>query len=121
MLSELLHATVGVSKLGYTSLISVDPGVKVNEAYYRSVLLLQQLLQIIRQVSSEFFIFQQESAPAHRECKTISLLERETPAFISPGLWPPNSPDLNPVDYKIWGIMQQRVYHTKVQDVNDLK
>ena len=21
-----------------------------------------------------------------------------------------NSPDLNPVDYKIWGIMQQRVY-----------
>jgi len=44
MLSKLLHATVGVSKLGYTRLIFVDHGVKVNGAYYRKVLLLQQLL-----------------------------------------------------------------------------
>ena len=66
----------------------------------------------IRQVSGDF-IFQQDSAPAHRVRETISLLERETPAFISPDLWPPNSPDLNPVDYKIWSVMQQRVYQTK--------
>jgi len=31
----------------------------------------------------------------------IALLELVTPAFIRPDLWPPNSPDLNPVDYKI--------------------
>jgi len=31
-------------------------------------------------------------------------------AFISPNLWPPNTPDLNPVDYEIWGVMQDRVY-----------
>ena len=24
-----------------------------------------------------------------------------------PDLWPPNSPYLNPVDYRIWGLMQQ--------------
>jgi len=36
---------------------------------------------------------------------TINLVERDTPASISPDLWPPNSPDLNPVDYKIWGVM----------------
>jgi len=41
MLSKLIHATVGMSKLGYTSLLFVDPGVKVNGAYYRNVLLLQ--------------------------------------------------------------------------------
>jgi len=30
-------------------------------------------------------------------------------------------PDLNPTDYKIWGIIQQqRLNRTKVQDVNDL-
>ena len=33
----------------------------------------------------------------------------------------PNSPDLNPVDYIIWGEMQQRIYQTKVYDVNELK
>ena len=30
-----------------------------------------------------------------------SLLERETPAFILPDLWPANSPDLNPTDYEV--------------------
>jgi len=34
-------------------------------------------------------------------------------------LWPLNSPELNPVEYKIWGIIQQRVQNTKVQDVKD--
>jgi len=27
------------------------------------------------------------------------LVVTETPEFIPPELWPPNSPDLNPVDY----------------------
>ena len=32
-----------------------------------------------------------------------------------------NSPDLNPVDYRIWGLMQQRLYKTPVRDIIDLK
>ena len=28
-------------------------------------------------------------------------------------MWPPNSPDINPVDYSIWGALQQRVYHKR--------
>jgi len=35
---------------------------------------------------------------AGQRSETIELLERETPDFISPDLWPPNSPDLIPVD-----------------------
>jgi len=58
-------------------------------------------------------MFRQDSAPAHRARETIKLLQRETPAFISPDLWPPNSPDLNPVNYKICGVMQDRVYQKK--------
>jgi len=36
-------------------------------------------------------------------------------------LWPPNSRDLNPVDYKIWGLLQEWVYKTSVKDVDDLR
>jgi len=72
------------------------------------VLLSQQLLPVIWQVSGNFFVFQQDSASAHRARETIKLLQWEIPAFISPDLWPPNSPDLNPVDYKIWGVMQEK-------------
>ena len=49
------------------------------------------------------------------------LLKKETPEFIPPDLWPPNSPDLNPVDYSIWGILQERVYRERVSDVDELK
>ena len=46
---------------------------------------------------------------------------RKVPAFIAPNLWLPNSPDLNPVNYKVWGRMKDRVYWAKVRDVDDLK
>jgi len=51
----------------------------------------------------------------------VEFLERETPEFISPLLWPPNSPDLNPVDYSVWSILQKKVYKTRVTDLDDLK
>jgi len=44
---------------------------------------------------------QQDDTPTHRAQETDQLLQNETPAFVSSSLWPPNSPDLNPVDYKI--------------------
>jgi len=51
----------------------------------------------------------------------IEFLRRKTPGFIGPKLWPANSPDLSPVDYRIWGLMQERVYQSPIQDVDDLK
>jgi len=56
----------------------VEPGVKVNGAYYQDVLLKQQMLPDIQRTSGDFFIFQHNSAPAHRARDTIELLRRET-------------------------------------------
>jgi len=37
-------------------------------------------------------------------------------------MWPPSSPDINPVDYAIWGALQQRVYHQRqFKTVEELK
>jgi inhibitor of nuclear factor kappa-B kinase subunit alpha len=119
--TKTVMVSVGVSKLGRTHLIFVDPGVKINGAYYRDVLLTKEMLPVMREISGDFFIFQQDSAPAHRARETVALLHREVPGFIAPDLWPPNSPDLNPVDYKVWGTMQDRVYQTKLRDIDDLK
>ena len=85
----------------------VDPGVKVNGQYYRDVLLSHQMIPAIKLLAGDMFVFQQDSALVHHANDTIQLLQRETPDFIGPDLWPewpPNSPDLNPVDYKIWGV-----------------
>ena len=36
-------------------------------------------------------------------------------------VWPANSPDLNPVDYRVWGKLQERVYRNQIRDVDQLK
>lgn len=120
--SKSVMVSVAVSALGSTELFFIDPGVKINGAYYRDVLLRENMLPAIKELTgNEFFVFQQDSAPAHRAKPTVEYLRRETPEFISPLLWPPNSPDLNPVDYKIWGVLQERVYRTRINDVAQLK
>jgi len=77
----------GVSKLDCTELVFVDPGTKINGAYYRDVLLRHKLLPAILRVSGNNFIFQQDSAHAHRACKLCSFrVEKHRTS---------NSPDLN--------------------------
>src|SRR5688572_29715015 len=88
--------------------------------FYRDVLLKQDLLPDIRDITDEYFIFQQDSAPAHRARYTVALLETETPDFIPPTLWPPNIPDLNPVDYTMWSVMQEKVNRSRICDVSEL-
>lgn len=118
--SQSLMVSVGVSALGRTSIHFVEPGAKVNGKYYRDVLLMQGLLPELRELS-DYFIFQQDSAPAHRAKETVQLLADETPDFIPPTMWPPNSPDLNPVDYKIWSVMQDKVYKNRIKNVDELR
>jgi len=40
-------------------------------------LLSQQMIPAIKQVAGDTFVFQQDSAPAHRAHDTIQLLQRE--------------------------------------------
>jgi len=84
-------------------------------------MLTQHLLPAMRHVSGNMFIFQQNSAPAHRAREMIELLSRASPDFIGPEMWPPNSPDLNPVDYSIWSVMEERVYQQHTQNTDELR
>ena len=72
---------------------------KINGCYYRDVVLMQQMLPSIRSIAGDACVFQQNSAPAHHVRQAVELLQCEIPKFIAPDLWPPNSPDLNPIDY----------------------
>jgi len=65
--------------------------------------------------------FQQDNAPVPRARETVEFLSCNTPDFIAPSLWPPNSPDLNPVDYQVWSALQQHVYQSRIHNVEQLK
>jgi len=78
------------------------------------------MLPVIRRIAGDTYVFRQDSAPDHRACDTLQLLQQETPEFIAPDLWPPNSPDLNPVNYSL-GSHAGTSYKTAVCDTADLK
>jgi len=54
--------------------------------------------------------------------ETLQLLRRETPDFIFPDLWAPNSPDLNPVE--IWAdaalcLQDENSHHRRAEAAAD--
>ena len=75
--------SVTISKRGCTELIFVEPGVKVDGAYYRNVLLSHQMLPAIRHLAGDVLVFQQDSAQANRARATVEYLRQATPEFIS--------------------------------------
>ena len=109
--------SVGVSQLGCTELFFVDPGTKINGAYYLIFFDRNCCLNVFqgRILSSN------RTVHLHIARVKLEVLRRETADFISPDSWPPNSPDLNPVDYEIWAVIQRRVYQRKIHTIDELK
>jgi len=62
-----------------TSFKRVHHGVEIIQVCYRNVMLLQQFLPAIRQISSEILVFQQASAPAHRALRQSTFLPVTSP------------------------------------------
>lgn len=120
--SPSVMVSVGVSKMGKTRIAFVEAGAKINSTYYCDHILQNYLLPDIRaKCGQHSWTLQQDGAPSHRAASTITFLQQESISFIEPESWPPNSPDLNPVDYAIWGALQERVYHHQIRDLNHLR
>jgi inhibitor of nuclear factor kappa-B kinase subunit alpha len=122
--SRSVMVSVGVSRLGKTRVIFIEPGAKVNSDYYCQRVLGEGLLADIRTRCQRYtWTLQQDGAPSHTAKTTLAYLQRENVKFIEPDMWPPNSPDLNPVDYAVCGALQQMVYRrrrfTSVEQLKD--
>ncbi|CAM4811068.1 unnamed protein product [Rotaria magnacalcarata] len=55
------------------------------------------------------WIFQQDGAKPHTHAKSQEWCTKNFPSFIDKSHWPPNSPDLNPLDYCIWNEFAQLI------------
>ena len=83
-------------------------GKPMNAAGYVRILSRKVIPWMIETAGGRPFLFQQDSAPCHGAVSTQDYLRRKLPAdcsFLSKEEWPPNSPDLNPLDYHVWGEM----------------
>lgn len=112
----------GVTYDGVTSLHFCEKGVKTAaKNYQRDILMnvVEPLNQTMFQ--NKHWIFQQDSAPAHKAKTTQQWLENHVPEFISTDYWPSASPDLNPLDYKLWSVLEDMVCGRRHQNLESLK
>lgn len=69
--------------------------------------------------------FMHDGAPPHFSTVTRMYLDRTfTGRWIGRGgpiAWPPRSPDLNPLDFYLWGHLKSLVYSSPVNDVDTLR
>jgi len=101
--SRNVMVSVGLSRMGKTRVVFIDPGAKVNSSYYCNIVLEKGLLPDIRAIMSSLQVDNAAgwSASAHRPDHD-GLSEKKHINFIEPHMWPPNSLDIIPVDYAIW-------------------
>ena len=120
--SRKLMVSAGVCYGGKSRLHFVAEGVKISAQTYTETL-LPLLVEDCSNLLQHDYVFQQDGAPGHFARQTQEWLATNCPDFINKDQWPPNSPDLNPLDYCVWGIMQDayKKYEPKPTQLNELK
>jgi len=67
------------------------------------------------------YVWQQDSAPSHRATRTQNWCRDNLANFLPWTKWPPSSPDLNPLDYGIWGNVERKACAAPHPNVASLK
>jgi len=72
-----------------------------------------------------WIIFQQDGAPPHWGSHVRRFLDATVPnrwnGRDGPTPWPPRSPDITPLDFFLWGYVNDKVFSTPVPDITNLK
>lgn len=111
-----------ITSNGKTPLHFVDPGVKIDQKYYRNCILEGTLLPWARHhFGNKQWVFQQDSAPSHRAKLTQTWCRDNLPAFINYQQWPSYSPDANPLDYSVWSILESKACAKSHKNLESLK
>lgn len=115
--SQKVMVWLGVCSKGLTPLVIFD-GTVNHEVY------IEKALHIAKNYGNNIFgekwTFQQDGATPHTHHLTQQWCRDNLPSFIDKDHWPPNSPDLNPLDYCIWNELVNAMDWCKISSKDTL-
>ena len=112
----------GVTSTGLkTPLIFIDEGVKINQTIYRRMLEEKVIPWVQETVGEEGITLQQDGATSHTAKAVQHWCKTNFKGFWEKEVWPPSSPDLNPMDFGIWSILEQKACSTSHPNIETLK
>ena len=109
---------LGACSKGVTPLVILDEGTVDHRLYIEKV--LPVVLKYGKDVFGDDWTFQQDGAKPHQHHLTQEWCQNNFPSFIPKDRWPPNSPDLNPLDYSIWDELANTIDWNKVSSKSTL-
>ena len=83
-----------------------EVGLKVNTKVYLDVLKSVVIPWCNQVAGGRPWVWQQDSAPAHKSKVTQAWLQKECYDFVPFSHWPHSSTDLNPLDYFVWSYVE---------------
>ena len=98
-----------------------NKGQTVNKEVYLNVAQTVMKPWMDEVASGRPYIFQQDGAPARTSSLVQNWMSANMPMFWSKEFWPPNSPDYNPLDYYVWGVLERESNKTHHNSVDSLK
>ena len=111
-----------ITATGRSPFVFIPSGVKINSQRYISDILSSHLLPWAEtHFNGAPWTLQQDSAPSHASKMTQNWIKAKIPSFLSKDEWPSRSPDLNPLDFSLWAILESKVCQTPHDSVKSLK
>lgn len=79
---------------------------RIDASAYIQLLETHVMPWITKEFRNEPYIWQQDGAPCHTARMTQKWLQANMKNYWPKEMWPPNSPDLNPLDFSIWAFVE---------------
>ncbi|CAJ0935859.1 unnamed protein product, partial [Mesorhabditis belari] len=95
--------------------------IKVNAQNYLDILKNELLPWSKNHFGNRIWCFQQDGAPAHKAKLVQDWCANNFSDFISFNQWPPSSPDLNPMDFSVWSVLESQACAKSHKTVESLK